>query len=79
MPAVHTVQDVEAWLRSDDHPDPRQIEIWRRMSGVQKLALAFEMYDFIRDMVRSHVQNEKPELSMEQIEALVRMRFARRD
>jgi len=51
---MHTREDVEKWLRcQDEAPDPRQIEIWRRMPGYQKLALASDMYDFMHERYRA--------------------------
>ena len=77
---MHTRQDVEAWLRcKDDQPDTRQIRIWRSMSAERKLSLAFDMYDFMKQMLRSHLQREHPEYAQQEIEALVRRRFTRRE
>ena len=77
---MHTQSDVALWLRcKDEEPDPRQIAIWQRMTADQKLALAFDMYDFAKELLRSHLQREHPELAQEQIEGLVRERFTRRE
>jgi hypothetical protein len=73
---MHSKQDVEQWLRCrDDEPDARQISIWRQMSPELKLSLAFDMYDFLKEMVRSNLRNEHPEYSPDQLEAVVRERF----
>ena len=77
---MHTQQDVEAWLRcKDDQPDVRQFRIWRSMSAARKLSLAFDMYDFMKQMLCSHLQREHPEYTQEEIDALVRRRFTRRE
>ena len=31
-------------IQFDDTPDPRQIEVWRRMTGAQRLEIAFQLY-----------------------------------
>ena len=77
---MHTQSDVAVWLRcKDEEPDPRQIAIWQRMTADQKLALAFGMYDFMKEMIRCHLRREHPEFSPEQIESLVRERFTRHE
>ncbi len=60
-----------------DKPDPRQIEILRRMAPYQRLRQAFALYDFARRRVVAHIHSRHPELSEEEVKALVRERFSR--
>lgn len=59
--------------------DPRQIAIWRAMTSDQKLRLAFELYDLAKNSLWQHLRAAHPELSDEEVEALVRERFAKRE
>jgi hypothetical protein len=75
---MHTRQDIETCLRCrDDEPDAQQIAIWQHMTAERKIALAFEMYDFMKELVRSHVRNNHPDYTSDEIEAIVRRRFSR--
>ena len=40
-----------------------QTEIYRKMSGEQRLKLAFEMSDFARELTLSRLRSEHPEWS----------------
>jgi len=60
-----------------DRPDPRQIEILRRMAPYQRLRQAFALYDFARRRMAAHIRSRHPELSEEEIKSLVRGRFTR--
>jgi hypothetical protein len=35
------------------------------------------MYDFMKELVRSHVRNNHPDYTSDEIEAIVRRRFSR--
>ena len=77
---MRTPSDIQAWLQSnDDEPDALQIAIWKKMSAPQKLGLAFDMYDFAKITVRSHLQAQHPELTADQVEQIVRQRFTKRE
>lgn len=77
---MHTAADIQAWLRtSDDEPDARQFAIWNKMTAPQRLALGFGLYDFAKDMVRSNLKAQFPELAADQVEQRLRERFTKRD
>jgi hypothetical protein len=46
----------------------KQIEIYRRMTGQQRLQIAFELSDLTREIVRSNVRSYHPDWTDEQIE-----------
>lgn len=61
----------------DDHADQLQLDIQRRMTGAQRLRLAFEMSDLARGLCRARIEQEHPEWSDEQvIRELVRSAFS---
>ncbi len=53
----------------------KQIEIYRRMTGQQRLQIAFELSDLTREIVRSNVRNYHPDWTDEQVEQEVVRRF----
>jgi len=53
-----------------------QTEIYRRMSGEQRLKVAFELSDFLRRMAMSRIRSEHPEWSDWQVKReLLRITF----
>ena len=48
---------------SDTSPEAQaiQLEIYRAMSGEQRLLLALEMSDFVRDLAKARIRREHPE------------------
>ena len=60
-----------------EHPTEEQIEIWRRMESWQRLQVAFELYDFARDLVSTRLRSMHPAWADEEVEAEVRRRFCR--
>lgn len=54
----------------------KQIEIYRRMTGQQRLQIACELSDLTRDLVRSNVRNYHPDWTDQQVEQEVVRRFA---
>jgi len=48
------------------------------MAPYQRLRQAFALYDFARRRVAAHIHSWHPELSEEEVRALVRERFRRR-
>jgi hypothetical protein len=47
--------------------DPRQVAIWRAMSAVRRLELAFQAYQLALDIVRLTERREHPDLSSEEL------------
>lgn len=52
-----------------------QIEIYRRMTGNQKLEIAFQLYEMVRNINRQHIQAENPELSPDEVERFLSKRM----
>jgi hypothetical protein len=48
---------------SDTSPEAQaiQLEIYRAMSGEQRLLMALEMSDFVRDLAKARIRREHPE------------------
>ncbi len=60
-----------------DHADQLQLEIQRRMTGAERLHLAFEMSDLARGLCRARIRQQHPEWSEEQVtRELVRSAFS---
>jgi hypothetical protein len=53
----------------------KQIEIYRRMSGRQRLAIAFEMWEAALAMTRASEKTLNPHLSEREIEKRARKRM----
>ena len=53
----------------------KQIAIYRRMTGQQRLQIAFELSALSRELVRSGVRNQHPAWTDEQVEGEVVRRF----
>lgn len=53
----------------------KQIEIYRRMTGQQRLQIACELSDLTRELVRSNVRNHHPDWNDHQVEQEVIRRF----
>jgi hypothetical protein len=49
-------------------PDDAMCEILRKKTPAERLAIAFGMWKFARDMIRANLRHEHPEWSSEQIE-----------
>jgi len=54
-------------IQFDDTPDPRQIEVWRRMTGAQRLEIAFQLYQMALEAVRANDRMRHPELLEEEL------------
>ena len=61
------VDAVEALRRRLGRLDPRQVAIWRAMSGARRLELAFQAYQFALDAVRLTERQRHPDLSPEEL------------
>lgn len=59
----------------DEQPDPRQIEIYRRMPAAKKWALAVQLYWMARDIKASALRNRHPDWSEAQVTREVRRIF----
>ena len=53
----------------------KQIEVYRGMSGMERLKIAFEMWEMALEQVRSSERSLHPELSGEEMERRVRKRM----
>ena len=53
----------------------KQIEVYRRMSGRQRLAIAFEMWEMALAMARASEKTLNPRLSETEIEKRARKRM----
>jgi hypothetical protein len=53
----------------------KQIEIYRRMSGKERVRIAFEMWEMALAMTKASERAKHPELSNEEIERLARKRM----
>jgi hypothetical protein len=53
----------------------KQIEIYRRMTGRQRLQVAFDLYDLARALVRSGVRHDHPDWSEREVCEEVNRRF----
>jgi hypothetical protein len=63
---------------SDTSPEAAAVQmgIYRRMSGEQRLKLAFELSDFLRRAAMSRIRKENPEWSEWQVKReLLRLAF----
>ena len=53
----------------------KQIEVYRRMSGQQRLQVGLELYDLAQALVRSGVHYDHPTWDEKQIQEEVKRRF----
>lgn len=54
--------------------DPMVVQILRRMTPAQRLARAFEMWDFASTMMKSVIRQEHPDWTKDQFEQEIRRR-----
>ena len=54
--------DVEQLRQRLGPLDPRQVAIWRQMSGARRLELAFQAYQFALEAVRAAERRRQPDL-----------------
>jgi len=61
--------NISAVAISDTTPEARslQFEIWRKMSGEQRMALAYEMSMFARELMKEGIRHDHPEWTEEQV------------
>ena len=65
IPVSH--DSVEALRRRLGEPDPRQVAIWRAMTGARRLEIAFQAYQMVLDVVRLTERQRHPDLSEEEL------------
>jgi Rv0078B-related antitoxin len=53
----------------------KQIEVYRRMTGRQRLQIGFELYELAHEMVRCGVRQQHPEWDARQVTQEVLRRF----
>ena len=59
----------------DDDPSPEQVELLRKMSGQQRLALAEAVFWEARELKAAGVRHQHPDWSVEQVAAEVNRIF----
>ena len=64
-------EEVERLRRRLGAPDPRQVEIWRAMSGAQRLELVDQAYHLALEMARASERRLHPDASPEELERWV--------
>lgn len=60
-----------------ERPDPQQVEIWRGMTGAQRLGIAFDLWRYARDVVRQSELNRDPDLTETELNRRVAARMSR--
>jgi hypothetical protein len=60
-----------------DEAEARRDEIYRSMSGEQKLRIAYELYLFARRIVESSIREYFPDISPEELRKKMTERFYR--
>jgi hypothetical protein len=53
----------------------QQIELYRRMTGEQRLAIALEMHELSCDVAREGIRHQHPEADAAEVERLLRRRL----
>jgi len=53
----------------------KQIEIYRSMTGAQRLHIGFELYELAVEICRTGIKNQYPDWSEREIEAELRKRL----
>jgi hypothetical protein len=66
---------VEALRRRLGRLDPRQVAIWRAMSGARRLEIACQAYQFALDMVRLAERQRHPDPSPEDLAWRITLRM----
>jgi len=59
--------EIRQALQRLEPPHPRQVAIWRAMTGAQRLEIAFQAYQFVLDVVRLTERQRHPGLSEEEL------------
>ncbi|MEI6085914.1 MAG: hypothetical protein WCS70_16645 [Verrucomicrobiota bacterium] len=54
----------------------QQIERYRKMTGEERLALAFELHELSCDIAREGIRYQRPDASPQEVEQLLRDRLA---
>lgn len=66
--------------RHDSDIEARQVEIWRRMGGEQRLRLGFEISEAMKSLAKSRIRQEHPDWSEQQVmRELIRYAFLPKD
>jgi hypothetical protein len=53
----------------------KQIELYRRMTGEQRLAIALDLHELSCDVARAGIRRQHPEADAEEVERLLRCRL----
>lgn len=70
--------NISDMLFSDTTPEARriQLEVYRKMSGAQRIQLAFEISDLTRALARAGIRDRHPEWSESEVKReLLRLAF----
>ncbi len=54
---LDTTPDIEA----------RQVEVWRRIGGEERVRLGFEMSQMVRNLTKARIRKEHPDWSEQQV------------
>lgn len=65
------------WPEKMDVLDEEMVEIYRRMSGAERLRLAFGLFASARRMLTHHLRSEHPDWDEESIQREVARRISR--
>ncbi|MBI5833105.1 MAG: hypothetical protein HZB16_12475 [Armatimonadetes bacterium] len=60
-----------------EEPDPRQVDIWRGMSGADRLHMASDLWVSVRDMVRRAELDREPGIDSAELNRRVAERMSR--
>lgn len=64
-------EEIERLRRRLGEPDPRQVEIWRAMSGAQRLRLVGQAYHLALETIRASERSLDPGISSEELDRRV--------
>ena len=53
----------------------KQIDLYRSMTGEQRLAIALDLHEFSCNVAREGIRRQHPEASSEEVERLLRQRL----
>jgi len=58
-----------------EQPNKIEIEIFRRMTGEDRLRIGFEMCEFVRKMIIAGIRNQYPNISEQELKSKVKERY----
>lgn len=63
--------------RYESNGAQKQIEIYRKMSGIERLHIGFELYELARNIVLASISRMFPNISEEELQKKIRERMTR--